>query len=72
MVLAEREELDVFQDDHFMVVFAEHCAIHDGAKTLPIALREKEHCFRIALWGVEQTLSARILAKAGQNRSNSI
>ena len=68
MVLAKRKEFNVFHDYHLIVVFVKHSAIHDGAHVFFVALCEKEHGFRIALWGIKQALSVKVLAHAFQDR----
>lgn len=68
VVLAKRKELNVFHDYHLIIVFVKHSAVHDSVQVFFVALREEEHGFRIALWGIKQTLSIGVLAHAFQDR----
>lgn len=49
MVLAEREDLDIFHNDQLVVVLVEDSAIDNVAEVLLVALGEEQHSLGIAL-----------------------
>jgi hypothetical protein len=68
MMLAEREDLDIFHNDQLVVVLVEDSAIDNVAEVLLVALGEEQHSLGIALRCVQQTLTVGVLTKAFQHR----
>ena len=64
MMLAERENVDIPHDNHFLVVFFEHGLVEDVAQLLLVSFGHVEQSLCVSLWGLEQTFPHGILADA--------
>ncbi|MNH13449.1 hypothetical protein D3C79_730210 [compost metagenome] len=67
VVLAQRIQFDITDDDHLVVVRVEQCAVDYLLKALLIAMAQVLHGFRRARWRVQQALAIRVFADALQN-----
>ena len=66
MMFAEGKELDVFDDDHLVVVDIEERAVEDCGNVLGVAAREEGHGFFHAFRRIEQAVARGIFADAQQ------
>src|SRR3989344_4781274 len=66
MMLAEREEIDVFDDDHLVVFFLEGGALDGFLGVFVVALREKAEGLRHALGGADQAFPLRVFAEGDE------
>jgi hypothetical protein len=62
MVLAETEELDILDNDHLVVTFAEDCSINDVFNAVLVALGEGQQCLGVTRGCVEQSFAIRVFA----------
>ncbi len=69
VVLAEREDVDVADDDHLVVLLVENRLVDQRRQVGLVALREEEKRVGGALRRLEQALARRILAELLQNGS---
>jgi hypothetical protein len=67
VVFAQREDLDVLDNDKLVVVLVEDGAVHNLAQVLLVTLGEEEEGFRIAVGRVAEALAVGILANALEN-----
>lgn len=71
VVLAEREDVDVTDDDHLLVVLGEDGVVDDINKTLLVSLRHPHERLRITLRSTEKALAVGVLADALKDSSES-
>ena len=68
MMLAQTEQLDVPNDDHFVVGNVEHCLVQKLVGVHLVAAGQESQCAIHAPGGVQQTIAIRVFADLGQNR----
>ena len=66
-MFAQREDLDIFDNDELIVIFVEHSSINQITNVLLIAFSKVEHGFCITLRRPSQTLSVWIFSDAFQD-----
>lgn len=67
MMLAQREDLDIFDNDKLIMIFVEDSSIDQITDILLIAFSKVEHGFCIALRRPSQTLSVWIFSYTFQD-----
>ena len=63
VVLTHREELNVLDEYHLLILLLEHCRLENGDGILGITLGNERHSLSHALWGLDETLALGVLAK---------
>lgn len=71
MVLAEREDVDVTDDDHLLVVLSEHGIVDHINKTLLVSLRHPHERLGVTLRSTEETLAVGVLTDTLKDSSES-
>ena len=66
MVLALREEFDVFHDHHLVVVNIEECIVQHLGHVHGVAAREEGHGLLHALRGAHQAIAGRVFSNADE------
>ena len=69
-MLAQTANLDVLDNDHFVVALMEKRTINNILHVLLVARGEEEKCLGVALRRGEQTLAIGVLADALQQRTH--
>ena len=72
VVLAEAEDLDVFDDNHLVVVHGEERAFEQGFGVFLISLGEELHRFVHAFGGGGEAFALRVFAKADDHFADEI
>ncbi|MNF99712.1 hypothetical protein D3C84_826230 [compost metagenome] len=67
MVFAQRIEFDVLDDDHFVIVGGEQCAVDHFFQAFLVAVTQVLHGLGRALGGIQQTFALGILTHANQD-----
>ena len=67
VMLAEREDLDVLDDHHLVVVFVEERAAQDRRRILSVPLGQEGHRLLNPAWSGQQSVAAGVLAIPAQN-----
>ncbi|MNG28622.1 hypothetical protein D3C84_1139070 [compost metagenome] len=66
-MFTERIQLDVVDNDHFIVVGGEQCAVDDLFDTLFVTMTEVLHGFGRPCRGVDQAFAIRVLTEPDEN-----
>ena len=67
MMLAQRENLNIFNNDELIMIFVEHSSVNQITDVFLIAFSKVKHSFGIAFRGPSQTLPVRIFSYTFQN-----
>lgn len=70
-MLAQREYLNISDDDKLIVVLVKHGTVYNFAQILLVSLCEEQHCLGISLWCLQKPFTIRVFSKAFQNGANS-
>lgn len=71
MVLAQREHLDILDDNQLIVIFMENSTVDEIPNILLVSLCEVKHSLGVSLGRLPQSFSLRVLSDAFQNSSHS-
>lgn len=69
MVLAEREDVDVTDNDHLLVILGEDSVVDDVHETLLVSLRHPHERLGVTLRSAEEALTVGVLADTLKNSS---